>query len=154
MRYPLGKWERFGSQVTGLAAEVGQMQKEPLGLGRWGLLPGRSPLRLRWWCPDQASSFPRGVLASLCVIRTPPLSLSEKGLIQGIGEAAWSLSRAAGMGTEQFKAEREPHKTSSCANAPWRGCRPEECVLPPQLTSPPYPLNASKALPSHGCENR
>ena len=118
------------------------------------MLPGRSPLRLRWWCPYQASSFPRDVLASLCVIRTPPLSLSEKGLIQGIGEAAWSLSRAAGMGTEQFKAEREPHKTSSCANAPWRGCRPEECVLPPQLTSPPYPLNASKALPSHGCESR
>ena len=128
------------------------MPKRAIGPWAVGFASWSLPTKIAVVAPRPGSVLPSRRARVSLRNSHPPFSPSEKGLIQGIGEAASSLSRAAGVGTEHFKAEREPHKTSSCANAPWRGCRPEECVLPPRLTSPPSPPSRFQRTSRIWCE--
>ena len=83
--------------------------KEPMGHGRWGLLPGRSPLRTRRRCPTRLCPSLAAISRLSASIRTPHLSLSEKGFLGRMGEAARVLYIAAEMGIEPSLKRKGSH---------------------------------------------
>ena len=127
----------------------------------WGLFrPWQHPALGHWDSTSHSSTQPQGIGTPQAApgLGASPSHRVERVLHHILRELwlhwglRWCRNGLLALGIEQFKAEREPHETSSCANAPWRGCRPEECVLPPRLTSPPSPPSLAQSTSYTRCE--